>query len=339
MTVLGKNVLPEAKLGTLPFWRQYLRGFSQCAFQANEITGLLFVIGVLTFSWRMAVFYVLSVFIATVVARLALGRLFQIVARSPELVVSLALAWCFGVGLFGANLGRLAHAVGIHAEVSVSLEMGALIAGATIATSPFAYEVVSRVIHLRDFFVTLFFVGLGMSIPVPDGGAVVALAVAVAAVAVAVRFLVFLPLLYATGLDRRNAVGTSARLAQVSEFCLVIAYLGARLGLEALGAEVEGVRARRQVHVAGRGARGRGDPLHRRVVPPSGRDRGGRWRHARRPRSRRRRLGRDPHRRHALRDRARRLPRRSRGQDAADARRQGERRRRGQRRGDRAHAL
>ncbi len=38
MTVLGKNVLPEAKLGTLPFWRQYLRGFSQCAFQANEIT-------------------------------------------------------------------------------------------------------------------------------------------------------------------------------------------------------------------------------------------------------------------------------------------------------------
>lgn len=35
MTVLGKNVLPEAKLGTLPFWRQFLRGFSQCAFQAN----------------------------------------------------------------------------------------------------------------------------------------------------------------------------------------------------------------------------------------------------------------------------------------------------------------
>ena len=48
----------------------FLPGFSQCAFQANEITGLLFVIGVLTFSWRMAVFYVLSVFIATVVARL-----------------------------------------------------------------------------------------------------------------------------------------------------------------------------------------------------------------------------------------------------------------------------
>jgi voltage-gated potassium channel Kch len=115
-------------------------------------------------------------------------------------------------------------------EISVSMEMGALIAGATIATSPYAYEVVARVVHLRDFFVTLFFVGLGMSIPVPDGLDVVLVAAIVALVAVALRYVVFLPLLYATGLDRRNAVAVSTRLAQVSEFCLVIAYLGTRLG-------------------------------------------------------------------------------------------------------------
>jgi Kef-type K+ transport system membrane component KefB len=157
---------------------------------------------------------------ATLVARFVLSHAFHIVARSPELVVTVALGWCFGVGLFGAHLGSLA----------VSMEMGALIAGATIATSPYAYEVVSRVVHLRDFFVTLFFVGLGMSIPVPDGIDVVLLAALLGAVAIALRFLIFLPILYATGLDRRNAVAVSAKLAQVSEFCLVIAYLGARLG-------------------------------------------------------------------------------------------------------------
>jgi Kef-type K+ transport system membrane component KefB len=167
---------------------------------------------------------------ATLVARYVLPRAFHIVARSPELVVTVALGWCFGVGLFGANLGTIAHRVGISAEISVSMEMGALIAGATIATSPYAYEVVSRVVHLRDFFVTLFFVGLGMSIPIPDGMDVVALAVIVAIVAVLLRFLVFLPLLYMTGLDRRNSVAVSVKLAQVSEFCLVICYLGARLG-------------------------------------------------------------------------------------------------------------
>src|SRR5688500_12140227 len=168
--------------------------------------------------------------LATLVARYVLSRAFHIVARSPELVVTVALGWCFGVGLFGANLGVVANKVGIAAEISVSMEMGALIAGATIATSPYAYEVVSRVVHLRDFFVTLFFVGLGMSIPVPDGADVILLALVVGVVAVLLRFFVFLPVLYATGLDRRNSVSVSTKLAQVSEFCLVIAYLGSRLG-------------------------------------------------------------------------------------------------------------
>lgn len=168
--------------------------------------------------------------IAVVVARVVLVHAFHIVARSPELVVTLALGWCFGVGLFGANLGAIAHRAGFSFEVSVSMEMGALIAGATIATSPYAYEVVSRVVHLRDFFVTLFFVGLGMSIPVPQSAGVIALSVIVAIVAVALRYLVFLPLLYGTGLDRRNSVSVSTKLAQVSEFCLVIVYLGSQLG-------------------------------------------------------------------------------------------------------------
>jgi Kef-type K+ transport system membrane component KefB/voltage-gated potassium channel Kch len=168
--------------------------------------------------------------IATVIARVVLPKAFHAVARSPELVVTVALGWCFGVALFGAHLGAFAHRLGLAVEISVSMEMGALIAGATIATSPYAHEVVARVSHLRDFFVTLFFVGLGMSIPVPDGLGVVALAALLALVAVALRLLVFLPLLYTTGLDRRNSINVSVKLAQVSEFCLVIVYLGNRLG-------------------------------------------------------------------------------------------------------------
>jgi len=168
--------------------------------------------------------------LATVIARFALSRAFHVVARSPELVVTLALGWCFGVGLFGAHLDLIATKMGIPVQISVSLEMGALIAGATIATSPYSHEVVSRVVHLRDFFVTLFFVGLGMSIPTPESIDVILLAAVVAVLAIVLRYLVFLPLLYVTGLDRRNAVAVSTKLAQVSEFCLVIAYLGSKYG-------------------------------------------------------------------------------------------------------------
>ncbi len=168
--------------------------------------------------------------VAVVFARYILPHAFRSVAKVPELVISVALAWCFGLGLFGAHLGSLLHRVGIDVQVSVSLEMAALIAGACIASLPYSHEVVAKVINLRDFFVTLFFVALGMGIPVPSGASTLILAATLALIAVVLRYAVFLPLLYIAGVDRRTSVMTSTRLAQVSEFCLVILYLGASLG-------------------------------------------------------------------------------------------------------------
>ena len=168
--------------------------------------------------------------LATLGARFVLPHLFAAVARTPELVVSLAVSWCFAVALTGAHLGDLLQRLGVSAQVSVSREMGALIAGMTIASFPYHHEVSVRVSNLRDFFVTLFFVALGMSIPIPDSGQVIALACVLALFAVLLRFLVFVPLFYVTGLDRNNAVDASIKLAQISEFCLVIAYLGVQAG-------------------------------------------------------------------------------------------------------------
>lgn len=162
-------------------------------------------------------------------ARFVLPAAFRAVAKMPELVVSVALAWCFGLGLFGAHLGTALGLVGVHVEVSVSLEMAALIAGASIASLPYSHEVVTKVTNLRDFFVTLFFVALGMELPVPRPGSL-ALAALLGVVAIALRLVVFVPVYYVAGADRRLAATTSTRLAQVSEFCLVIVYLGRNLG-------------------------------------------------------------------------------------------------------------
>jgi Kef-type K+ transport system membrane component KefB len=168
--------------------------------------------------------------LATLGARFVLPHLFAGVSRTPELVVSLALSWCFAVALTGAHLGDLLHWLGADVQLSVSREMGALIAGMTIASFPYHHEVAVKVSNLRDFFVTLFFVALGMSIPLPDSAQVLLLAAVLAVVAVLLRALVFGPLFYVTGLDRNNAVDASAKLAQISEFCLVIAYLGVHAG-------------------------------------------------------------------------------------------------------------
>lgn len=173
---------------------------------------------------------VLLVLMAVLGARYVLPAVFRAVAKVPDLVVSVALAWCFAVGLAGANLGALLALCGLNVPISVSLEMGALIAGMTIASFPYHHDVASKVSNLRDFFVTLFFVALGMSIPVPSGFEVLALALVLSLVTVLLRFVIFFPLLYLTGLDRTNALDASIKLSQISEFCLVIVYLGEKAG-------------------------------------------------------------------------------------------------------------
>ena len=173
---------------------------------------------------------VIVIAVAIVASRTVLPAACAFIAKSPEWVVTLALGWCFGLGMLGVGLGPAARGLHLPVEPSVSLELGALVAGASIASFPYAHEVVSKVGNLRDFFITLFFVALGMSIPIPDGPAVLLVALLLAAVTLGVRYFVFFPLLFGNGLDLRHSITTSTKLAQVSEFALVICYLGLSLG-------------------------------------------------------------------------------------------------------------
>ena len=159
---------------------------------------------------------------------------FRWIAKSPELMLMAAVGWCFGIGALGANLGAIISLSGVHVTMQVSAEMGALIAGASIASLPYTHHVVAKVAVVKDFFITLFFVALGMGIPKPDSVDVLLLAVVIALLMLASRYVVFFPLFYLTGLDRRGAFVGATRLGQISEFCLVIGYLGFGYGHIAL---------------------------------------------------------------------------------------------------------
>ncbi len=149
------------------------------------------------------------------VAKYALPRLFRMVAKAPELVLVSALAWCF----FLAGAASL---------IGLSREMGALIAGVSLSTFPYNLDVVAKAVSIRDFFVTLFFVALGMQIQIPSLGAL-ELALA-ASVFVIVSRVVVVPILYALKLGLRTSIVPAINLAQVSEFSIVIASLGVTLG-------------------------------------------------------------------------------------------------------------
>ncbi len=169
--------------------------------------------------------------LATLIARFLIPVGFKWVAKKPEVVFAAAISWCFLIVLLGVYLDVLTSwFFNFNLHMSVGAEMGALIAGATIASLPYSTEIIGKVSVVKDFFVTLFFVGLGMTIPMPEGVNVLILAGVLAAVAVLARYVVIFPLLYFSGLDRRNSLVTSARLAQISEFSLVICFLGMQLG-------------------------------------------------------------------------------------------------------------
>lgn len=150
------------------------------------------------------------------ISRYILSRLFTAISRSPELVVASSIGWCAaGAGAAGA--------------LGLSIEMGALVAGLTVSAFPYSLHVTAKTLPLRDFFLTLFFVALGMQIAAPSWSLVAPVAL-ITVVVVASRFLSVYPLLALCGVGRRTAFMASLNLAQISEFGLVIAALGIELG-------------------------------------------------------------------------------------------------------------
>src|SRR6201991_225761 len=159
---------------------------------------------------------VLLVAIALVLSRYALPPLFHRVARRPELVLLGALAWCFLIG----EIAEMLH---------LSREMGSLVAGVSLSTFPYALDVTAKVTTLRDFFITLFFVALGMTIPIP-GLSVIGLALMIAAFTVVSRIVTTFTPLYLMKQGLRASLLPAINLAQISEFSLVVIQTGITAG-------------------------------------------------------------------------------------------------------------
>jgi Kef-type K+ transport system membrane component KefB len=158
----------------------------------------------------------LLIAISILLSRYLLPPLFRSIAKVPELVLVGSLAWCF-------VMSGGAHAAGL------SREMGALIAGITLSTLPYHLDVIAKVTSIRDFFVTLFFVALGMKIPLPTSS-LLALAIASSLFLIVSRFLAISPILHLLRYGHRVSLLPAINLAQISEFSLVIASLGLALG-------------------------------------------------------------------------------------------------------------
>ena len=129
-----------------------------------------------------------------------------------EYIFLVAIAWCLGL----AELSELA---------GLSLEIGAFIAGVTIATSPIALYIADHLKPLRDFFLVLFFFSIGAGFHMDLLAEVIIPAAVIATVILALKPVTFKFML--RRMSETSSLGweTGFRLGQISEFSLLIAFV------------------------------------------------------------------------------------------------------------------
>lgn len=161
---------------------------------------------------KTAIAFPVFIFGAIIFVKYILNKLIQTFDHFHEYIFLLAIGWCLG-------LAEIAHMIGLSAEI------GAFIAGVSLATSPISQYIAINLKPLRDFFLVLFFFSLGARFDLGLLGEVIVPAAILAALMLSVKPIVFYGLLKQMSEKRILAWDVSFRLGQISEFSLLIAYV------------------------------------------------------------------------------------------------------------------
>ena len=129
-----------------------------------------------------------------------------------EYIFLLALGWCLGIASLAAFAG-------------LSLEIGAFIAGVSLATSPISQYIAENLRPLRDFFLVLFFFSVGAGLNISMLMNVLLPTVVLAAALIVVKPAVFAFLLTVQGETKETSREIGYRLGQASEFSLLLSYV------------------------------------------------------------------------------------------------------------------
>jgi len=160
-----------------------------------------------------------SLFIAAIglLMRYVLTPLLHQLARSPELLVLFAIAWAVALGAVGAQLG-------------FSKEVGAFLAGVSLASTPYREAIGARLVSLRDFLLLFFFIDLGAGLDLATLGAQVTPAIILSLFVLIGNPLIVMTILGFMGYRKRTGFLAGLTVAQISEFSLILGALGLSLG-------------------------------------------------------------------------------------------------------------
>lgn len=155
--------------------------------------------------------------IVIVAMRYVLPILLQRLARSKELLTLFAISWAVALAAIGDALG-------------LSKEMGAFLAGVSLASSSYREAINSRLVSLRDFLLLFFFIDLGTQLNLEMLNAQLVPAVVLSLFVLVGNPLIVMVIMGMMGYRKRTGFLAGLTVAQISEFSLILAGMGVGLG-------------------------------------------------------------------------------------------------------------
>lgn len=129
-----------------------------------------------------------------------------------EYIFLLSIGWCLGMAKCAESMG-------------LSYEIGAFLAGITIAISPISQVISERLKSLREFFIILFFFAIGAQFDILQTRDIILPAIAITMLIVVLKPFIFKRAFKLVKEKKHTAKELAWRLGQASEFSLLIAYM------------------------------------------------------------------------------------------------------------------
>ncbi len=140
-------------------------------------------------------------------------------ARTLDILFLFSLAWVFMItALTSSSL------------IGFPIAVGGFLAGISLANATESLQIAARVRTLRDFFITIFFVSLGMQMDFSSLWAILFPAIILSLFVFIGKPLIVLGIMEFFGYHKRTAFLTAITMGQISEFSLVIVFLGKSFG-------------------------------------------------------------------------------------------------------------
>jgi Kef-type K+ transport system membrane component KefB/Trk K+ transport system NAD-binding subunit len=138
-------------------------------------------------------------------------------ARVPELLVLFGIAWAVALAAVGEALG-------------LSREVGAFLAGVSLASTEYRDALGTRLVTVRDFLLLFFFIDLGARLDLSLLGATLVPSLVFSVFVLVGNPIIVMAIMGVMGYRRRTGFLAGLTVAQISEFSLILGALGLGLG-------------------------------------------------------------------------------------------------------------